>query len=73
MLCGPGLKRGIWVENSDFRISCVYVIIKIMQIDETTEREVSQRISPFKRGSKGEEECTRGRKIRTVESKGRVS
>ena len=43
MFCGPGLKRGIWVENSDFRISCVYVIIKIMQIDETTEREVRVR------------------------------
>lgn len=40
MLCGSGLKSRIWVEDSDFRTSRVYVIIKTLQIGETIEREV---------------------------------
>ena len=45
MLYGSGLKTGIYGEDSDFRITSIY-IMKTVQMSETTEREggKSQRV-----------------------------
>lgn len=67
---GLELKGVIWVEDSGFRITCVDMVIKTMQINETIKREMSQGGSAFKswvargRRTAKEKEWTKGRNIR---------